>query len=218
MTSLATPAQAPATAAPPRSSTARLRIVLSRILSAALLVPALFARSRWEAYPLIEGLFFLTGAALVAFATVGRLWCSLYICGYKTNRLITEGPYSLSRNPLYVLSLIGAIGVGLTTETLTVPALIAIAFGIYYPSVIRSEENILRARHPEEFDRYCAEVPRFWPAPFKSLRETELYPVKPRAFRKAMGSAVWFVIMMGVLELAESLREGGILPIELNLW
>ncbi|MBW7909309.1 MAG: isoprenylcysteine carboxylmethyltransferase family protein [Kiritimatiellae bacterium] len=203
---------------PTRSIAARLRILLSRLLAAALLLPALFARSRWESYPLWEGVLFFLGTILVALAVVGRLWCSLYICGYKTNHLITEGPYSLSRNPLYVLSLIGAIGVGLTTETFTVPALIALSFAIYYPSVIRSEENILRARHPEEFARYSSEVPRFWPAPFRNLRETEIYPVKPRAFRKAMGSAVWFVILIGILELAESLREGGILPIEMNLW
>lgn len=202
----------------PRPRAARWRIIISRIVACALLLPALVSDSRWEtAHPLIEGLLFLVGCGLVALATVGRLWCSLYICGYKTNHLITDGPYSLSRNPLYVLSLFGAIGVGLTTETLAVPALIALAFAIYYPAVIRAEEAVLRERHSAEFANYCAAVPRFWPTHFR-LNEPASYPIVPRAFRKAMSSAVWFVILIGVLELAEGLREGHLLPTVFRLW
>ncbi|MCZ7591279.1 MAG: isoprenylcysteine carboxylmethyltransferase family protein [Kiritimatiellae bacterium] len=203
---------------PPHNRAARWRINLSRLVAIALLVPALFTESRMELHPMVEGLLFLTGCGFVALATVGRLWCSLYICGYKTNNLIAVGPYSLSRNPLYVLSLIGAVGVGMTTETLTISALILLAFAIYYPSVIRYEESVLRARHPEEFARYCAEVPRFWPQPFRFFVEPAVYEVKPRAFRKAMGSAIWFVILVGVLELAESLREAHIIPTWFQLW
>lgn len=203
---------------PSRAPAARLRIVISRVVACVFLIPALFTDSIWEVHPLIEGLTFLTGCVLVAFATIGRLWASLYICGYKTNRLITEGPYSLTRNPLYVLSLIGGIGVGLTTETLAIPLLIALAFAIYYPAVIRSEEAVLAQRHPEEFARYAAEVPRFWPRGFKHLVESPDYVVIPRAFRKAMDSAVWFVIFIGVLELAEALREGKIIPTLFHLW
>lgn len=203
---------------PSRTPAARLRIIISRIVACALLIPALFTESGWEVHPFVEGATFLLGAALLALATVGRLWASLFICGYKTNRLITEGPYSLTRNPLYVLSLIGGIGVGLTTETLAVPALIALAFAIYYPAVIRSEEAVLASRHPEEFARYAAEVPRFWPRSLKHLVESPNYTVVPRAFRKAMGSAMWFVIFIGVIEMAESLREGHILPTFFRLW
>lgn len=197
---------------------ARWRINLSRLVAIALLVPALFSDSRMELYPTIEGILFFAGCGFVALATVGRLWCSLYICGYKTNNLITIGPYSLSRNPLYVLSLIGAVGVGMTTETLTVSALILLAFAIYYPSVIRYEESVLRARHPEDFARYCAEVPRFWPRPFRFLVEPAEYAVIPRAFRKAMGSAIWFVLLVGALELAEALREAHVIPTWFQLW
>lgn len=56
-------------------------------------------------------ILFLLGLLLVGVATVGRLWCSLYISGHENSELITTGPYSLSRNPLYFFSLPGFAGI-----------------------------------------------------------------------------------------------------------
>jgi hypothetical protein len=35
---------------------------------------------------------------IAAVASLGRMWCSLYIAGSKDKELITNGPYSLCRN------------------------------------------------------------------------------------------------------------------------
>ena len=42
----------------------------------------------------------------------------------------------MCRNPLYFFSSVGSIGVSCATETFTIPLLTALAFGIYYPSVM----------------------------------------------------------------------------------
>ena len=47
------------------------------------------------------------GVLLIAIAILGRAWCTLYIGGRKAQELTDSGPYSLSRNPLYVFSFIG---------------------------------------------------------------------------------------------------------------
>lgn len=200
-----------------RSRWARARIALSRCVGYALLFLAFTAESRWRPYPVVSCILFLIGCVLVALATVGRLWSSLFICGYKTDRLITTGPYSMTRNPLYFFSLIGAIGVGLATETLTIPLIIALAFAIYYPPVIQNEEARLQALHGEAFTAYRAKVPRFWPKRL-SFDEPETYTVIPVTFRKAMGSVFWFVVFIGVVKMGDGLREAHLLPTLMRLW
>jgi protein-S-isoprenylcysteine O-methyltransferase Ste14 len=80
----------------------------------------------------------------------------------KNELLATSGPYAHTRNPLYLGSIILAIGFLITARSWWL-ALIAAAIliAIYVP-VIRSEEAFLRTRFPE-FDDYVAHVPRLFP-------------------------------------------------------
>jgi hypothetical protein len=166
----------------------------------------------WEdKAPLVATTLFLLGAVLVGIASLGRLWCSLYIAGYKTDHLVTQGPYSISRNPLYLFSFVGLLGVGLSSETILVPLIILIAFIAYYPFVVRSEEAELMRLHKTQFEIYMKEVPRFFPE-ISLLKEPEEYVVKPVVFRKHIFDALWFIWIMGILETIEGLQEAGIFP------
>jgi hypothetical protein len=161
--------------------------------------------------PFISALLLLIGAILVGIASLGRLWCSLYIAGYKTDKLVTEGPYSICRNPLYFFSLLGAVGVGFASETLLIPFIIVIAFSLYYPSVIKSEEAELREIHKEEFEAYLNRVPAFFPR-LSLLKEPDKYIVNPIVFKRHMFDALWFVWLVGILELIENLHDLELLP------
>ncbi|MCU0915650.1 MAG: isoprenylcysteine carboxylmethyltransferase family protein [Planctomycetes bacterium] len=190
----------------------RRRKAFSRLFVAALGAVVLISESYWDARGMIVGdLLFLIGLVLVGVATVGRLWCGLYIAGYKTNTLITVGPYSVCRNPLYLFSLLGGIGLGLANETVTLALVIAAAFLSYYPFVIGAEEKNLLRIHGVDFDRYVANTPRLCPS-WNRLREPEEYTVRPRAFRRAIFDAMLFVWMAGVLELVEALHAHHVLP------
>lgn len=94
---------------------------------------------------------------------MGRLWCSLYISGYKDAALVTTGPYSLCRHPLYLFSLIGFSGIGLATRSLTLTILVVGAFLLTYPSVIRREETFLLSKFGSDFEAYAAHTPRLIP-------------------------------------------------------
>jgi protein-S-isoprenylcysteine O-methyltransferase Ste14 len=177
----------------------------------------LLTSSRWGTHSIIEGSLFTVGCMLVAIATVGRLWCSLYICGYKSEKLITSGPYSLCRNPLYFFSSVGALGVGFATGTFTFPAILVLLFAASYPSVIRYEETKLAALHGQAFTSYLASVPRFWPR-LTGILEPENYVVVPRKFRSAMFDALWFMWLVGLLALAAAFRSEHVIPTVLSVW
>ncbi|MEX2240721.1 MAG: isoprenylcysteine carboxylmethyltransferase family protein [Burkholderiales bacterium] len=181
------------------------RLLVSRIFAAAFFLVVLAMESAHEG-SLLSTALFLIGLALVGAATVGRLWCSLYISGHKNTALITTGPYSLSRNPLYFFSLLGFAGIGFASETVTLGVVLAVAMLVSYPAVIRREEAVLRERFGAEFEAYCARVPRFLPK-LSGYVEPETYTVNPRLFRRTMLDVVWFIWFVGILELVEALHE-----------
>ena len=201
------------TGSPKTMNKARLekhRILLTWIAAAIGFFLWVASENCWEtrskAIPLC---LFSLGIVLVGIASMGRMWCSLYIAGYKNGRLVTEGPYSMCRNPLYFFSMLGVLGIGCCTEMLTFPLLFGSAFAVFYPSVIRSEEKRLEELFGAEFQNYKEGVPAFFPR-FSAFREPETYSVRPAAYRKAMFDALWFVWMAGILEVVEGLKELGL--------
>jgi len=159
---------------------------------------------------LLSAILFLVGLVLVGVATVGRLWCSLYISGYKDSGLITTGPYSISRNPLYLFSSIGFVGIGLATETVTLVLALALIFVLVYLPVIKREEERLRSKFGATFDAYCACTPRFLPN-FSKFTEPVSYIVNPRMFRSSLGEVIWFVWFVGIIKIVQVLHEHQIL-------
>ena len=191
------------------------RILVSRGFALAFFLLLLVTESTQEG-SIVSAILFLTGLALVGVATVGRLWCSLYISGYKNSELITCGPYSITRNPLYFFSFLGFTGIGLTTESVTLSLVFVLAFTLVYPLIISREEKFLQDKFGRGFDDYCARTPRFFPN-LRAFHEPERYVVNPRQFRNTMVDVLWFVWLVGVIELVEALHEYHILTPLLRL-
>jgi hypothetical protein len=101
-----------------------------------------------------------------------RLWASGHI--EKTERLATGGPYAHTRNPLYVGSVLLALGVAVTCASLGVALAAAGYLLAFYPSVIREESAFLRRKFGGEYEAWAREVPVFFP---------RLAPAGPRATR-----------------------------------
>ena len=199
----------------PRSHLAKGRILASRVFVGLVIALALLSESIWEQKnPAVATSLFVVGVCLVSVATVGRLWCSLYVAGRKTKSLVVEGPYSLCRHPLYFFSLIGALGVGFACERFIIAVLLAAGFALYYPWVIRHEERKMHSRHEAEYEAYCRTVPQFLPR-LSQWREPREYVVDPVVFRRHMFSVLWFVWLVGLAELVEELHALGAFPV---LW
>lgn len=195
----------------------RYRIRTSRLIMWPLAIAIILANSHWMDHVVFRGFLLMLGCMLAGVATIGRLWCSMYICAHKTKNLVTSGPYSISRNPLYLFSSIGAVGIGFATQTLTIPIVFALMFAAFYPKVIVDEEKKLADLHGEPFRAYMASVPRFWPNSIKVV-EPEDYIVSPVKFRHALMDALWFIWVVGIIQMMAALRSAGILPVLVNLY
>ncbi|MCP9928600.1 isoprenylcysteine carboxylmethyltransferase family protein [Cyanobium sp. CH-040] len=205
-------------ASPGKSRWERARTRLSKAMGLLLLLIAGMTQSNWELhYDAFATLLYALGLVFVAIACTGRIWCSFYLSGRKDSILTTEGPYSLSRNPLYFCSALGVIGIGLCTETLFYPLLFGLIFAIYYPGIIRREGIRLRELFGDAYVAYVRETPAFFPS-FRRFSEPRQWQANPVLFRRHIINDTVFVFLAALLELIEGLREAGFIPHLLHVW
>jgi protein-S-isoprenylcysteine O-methyltransferase Ste14 len=192
-----------------------MRISLSKALGGLILVTLLFSHKMLMNS--ITGNFMVfTGFILASLAMAGRIWCSLIITGKKNSSLVTTGPYSICRNPLYLFSFIGAVGVGLSTGSVMITLFILLFMVIYYPGVIMGEEKILADLHKQDYESYCKKVPRFFPD-LSLLNEPDEYVFKPEIFLKAAKDAIWFIWIPAVFQLISYIGTLNILPVSISI-
>ncbi len=86
----------------------------------------------------------------------GRLWSILYVGGKKSAELVRTGPYSITRNPLYLFSCVAAAGAGAQMGSYVS----TVGFGIicaicFYVVILREEAFLGRA-----WGRLCRQISR----------------------------------------------------------
>jgi protein-S-isoprenylcysteine O-methyltransferase Ste14 len=193
------------------------RIKVTRFFVAVFFLIFLFSQHKIEEKGFLDYFMELTSIVLIFLGTYGRLWCTLFISGYKTNKLITVGPYSICRNPLYFFSFIGTLGIALQTEMITFVVIAIFGFAFLYSIIIKGEEKKLLEIHGKEFEEYCKRVPRFFPK-FSLYTEPETYQFNTLRYRRAFMEGMWFVIIYPVFEIIEQLHNHGILPAFFKIW
>jgi len=155
------------------------------------------------------GWYYLAGVAgfiCVALACLGRIWCSVFIAGHKDEQLITSGPYALCRHPLYALSILGALGLGLTSRSvlLCCGAVVLISALLVYAA--SCEEQFLADSFPEEFAAYIVATPNKWWPRVAMRAMPDRLEVKPAIFWKALVDAGAFFLLYLLVELAAEYR------------
>lgn len=111
----------------------------------------------------------LLPAALVSIAGLAyTVWALSYLRRSfsilpEARRLVTGGPYGLSRHPLYLGEAVAAIGI--LVPTIGWPGLALLAFFLLSQYLrIRAEERVLERQFPD-YANYRARVPRYLPDP-----------------------------------------------------
>lgn len=101
------------------------------------------------------------GAAIAALGLLVRGAAAGHLS--KGERLAISGPYAYTRNPLYLGSALLAAGFVVASHSWSATAIVLGYFAVFYPAVMRREEQELRTLYGVAFDDYAAGVPRFWP-------------------------------------------------------
>jgi len=119
----------------------------------------------------------------------------------KNEALATSGPYSYTRNPLYLGSLVMGLGFCVAARSWWVGVALVVMFLVIYVPVIRDEEAFLRRTFPE-FEEYARRVPRMLPrlTPLSSNEppdgfSLDLY-LKHREYNALLGALALVVVLV----------------------
>ena len=98
----------------------------------------------------------------IAIRTLGEQW-SLAARVVEGHKLVTKGPYSIVRNPIYtgMFGMLLATGLAVSHWIGLVIAIVIFAIGTFIR--VRSEERLLREMFGPEFDEYAQKIPAVIP-------------------------------------------------------
>jgi protein-S-isoprenylcysteine O-methyltransferase Ste14 len=156
------------------------------------------------------------GFVAMILSIVGRAWCSLYIGGRKKAEIVDRGPYSITRNPLYVFSYLGAFGIGAQSGSVTIGlGFVLAAMAVFYLTV-RREEAFLEREFGAVYTAYKARTPRFWPR-FSLWRDEEQLTIRPTLFVTTIRDGLVFLLAIPIFEMIDAAQAANWLRIIVHL-
>lgn len=102
----------------------------------------------------------LPGAALSLLGLALRAWAAGLL--RKNLELTTGGPYAHTRNPLYLGTLLAALGLALAAQSWLLALVTVLVFTFVYLPVMEQEESHLVNLFPA-YRAYAEQVPLLWP-------------------------------------------------------
>lgn len=190
----------------------RTRRYILAVLITALFCLLLFGQSWFPPESVVHETIEMAGIVMIFLGIVGRLWSTLYIGGRKSAEVVTGGPYSITRNPLYVFSTLAAAGVGAQMGSFTAMIGFGLLCALAFHIVILREERFLSEVMGAPYKDYLARVPRFIPN-LSLYDEGDTGSFKPRLLRTTLLDGLVFLVAMPVFEMIDSAQIAGTLPV-----
>jgi protein-S-isoprenylcysteine O-methyltransferase Ste14 len=192
----------------------RFRTKLLRLSSLPIVAVAIFVRPTWRVESNMAFAIEFAGYMFLLAGLAVRIWCMFYISERKSRELITTGPYSISRNPLYIGTFLLVVGASLCFEN---PVMLVIGAFVFVPThvaVVLMEERHLETIFGEEFRAYKKKVRRFWPS-FRNYQSPRTVTVATRMIGRIAIDTLGVLLLPEVEDLIELLHVKGVLPV---LW
>jgi protein-S-isoprenylcysteine O-methyltransferase Ste14 len=201
----------------PKAFDQRKRLIVVRIAAVVAVALLLFGKPLLtegsEGHELIEQLGFI----LILICVGGRLWSILYVGGKKNDELISMGPFSMTQNPLYFFSTIGAVGIGLMFGSVLAAVALGLASFIVFRVTARKEAEYLLGKFGPAYRAYAERTPRFWPNPFL-FRDQAEWQFSTHALKRTFYDGLYFLAVFPAIEVIEYFRASGILPTLFTLY
>jgi protein-S-isoprenylcysteine O-methyltransferase Ste14 len=154
----------------------------------------------------------MSGVGLVLICIAGRMWSSLYIGARKNRALVTSGPYSITRNPLYLFSTVGAVGIGLMFGSISAALGLGVLAAVVLLATANKEAEHLRRIFGAEYESYAARTPLFWPK-LSLYHDTAEVAFSPKALKRTFIDGLLFLAVFPAIEAIEHLQTDGVLPV-----
>ena len=131
-----------------------------------------------------------------------RIWATLYVGGVKDKVLQTTGPYSITRNPLYVGGFCFALSISCFLKSISLAALTLAASAAYVRWGVPAEEEVLESIFGEAFREYKRRTPRMIPrlglytaAPTVEVRIRAMRTEAKRLFTASLMPILAFILL-----------------------
>lgn len=198
-----------------RAHRINLRLFIPKLLFLPVVAFAIVSHHCYDNHGFWDTTWEVVSFLILLVGSMGRVWSSAYISGRKNNELVMDGPYSLTRNPLYFFSFLAYVGAGLAFEKLTVAFAFGVAFFLTHWATILAEEKKLRSKFGATYDEYASRVPRFIPRIGK-MDLPEYVTFKPAIFNRAVLDCSLIMSVFIFAHLIEYFQNAGVLPILLH--
>ncbi|TPJ69579.1 isoprenylcysteine carboxylmethyltransferase family protein [Mesorhizobium sp. B2-6-2] len=195
----------------PRAFDQHKRLIVVQAASVMAIVLLLFSKPFLSEGSNGHELMETVGFGLVLVCFLGRLWSILYVGGKKNNELVVAGPFSMTRNPLYFFSTVGAAGIGLMFGSVLAAVMLGLASYLVFRFTARKEAEYLAGKFGASYAAYANRTPRFWPNPLLYHDEAQ-WLFSTMALRNTFRDGLYFLALFPVIEAVEYLRLSGDLP------
>lgn len=129
-----------------------------------------------------------------------RFWATRFIGGRKSHEVVCYGPYSLTRNPLYVGTFLMILSLAFLLKSPTFAIATAVVIAYYCVAVVPLEECLLRDVFGTEYANYCQSVPRWLPR-IGAIYAPQLVATNSQPMRSEMNRAAWWLLLPLLAEL-----------------
>ena len=146
------------------------------------------------------GVFITLSGELLRLWTVGYAGGSTRATTLGAARdLVTTGPYSHVRNPLYLGNLLISVSICIIANVLWLTPILIIGYLVQYLPIIAVEEAYLLESCGSVYETYHAQVPRFFPQ-FNAYQTPSTHDFSlTRAFKSEKRTLTAIVIVIAVL-------------------